>query len=62
MGDYLATEYFPRGLDVHGVRAAFATEGIPVSPGMSIWRLPRYVFRHHWKTQDDLRHILGACK
>jgi hypothetical protein len=62
VSEYLATDYFPRGVDAHGVRAAFTTEGVPVTAGMDIWRLPRFVFRCHWKTQDDLRRILGAAR
>lgn len=59
---YLADEYFPRGTSLHGVRAAFTTEGAPVSSGADIWRLPRYVFRCHWNSEDGLRRILDECR
>lgn len=62
VSEYLATEYFPRGAAVHGVRAAFDIDGAPVGPGADIWRLPRYVFRCHWSDEDGLRRILGECR
>ncbi|QJR09467.1 hypothetical protein DSM104443_00511 [Usitatibacter rugosus] len=60
--DYLATEYFPRGSAAHGVRAAFTTEGVAVTPGADLWRLPRYMCGHHWKSQDELKRILDDCR
>lgn len=62
VSEYLATEYLPRGVDVHGVRAAFDIAGAPVSSGADIWRLPRYVFRCHWNDEEGLRRILGECR
>lgn len=59
---YLADEYFPRGTSVHGVRAAFTTASAPVSCGDDIWRLPRYVFRCDWNSEDGLRRLLGECR
>jgi hypothetical protein len=60
--DYIAREYLPRGSLVHGVRAAFTTDGMPVSRGADRWRLPRYVFRAHWKSEAELRQILRGSR
>lgn len=60
--DYVAKEYLPRGTHVHGVRAAFTTDGMPISRGANRWRLPRYVFRSHWKTDSELVRILRECR
>lgn len=56
--DYLASEYFPLGSHVHGVRAAFTTDGAPVTAGADIWRLPRYMCGYHWKSPAELQRIL----
>lgn len=60
--EFLAREYFPRGTDVHGIRAAFTTDGIPITRRADRWCLPRYVFRSHWDTEAELRRILRECR
>ena len=62
VSSYLADEYFPRVGATHGVRAAFTTEAAPVSPGANRWRLPRYVFRCDWNSEEGLRRILDECR
>jgi peptidoglycan/xylan/chitin deacetylase (PgdA/CDA1 family) len=56
--DYLAREYLPRGTGFHGVRAAFTTEGVPVSRKVNRWLVPRLMFQWHWKSPDELERIL----
>jgi hypothetical protein len=60
--DYITREYMPQGMNVHGIRAAFTTEGKPISRGADRWQLPRYVFRSHWKSEGDLERILRECR
>ena len=58
-GAYLADEWLPAYGDSHGVTAAFgASSGEPAHPGVSRWRIPRYVFGHHWQSHADLGAIL----
>jgi len=59
--DYLANEYLPDAAAGHGVYAAFTTDGAPVTPGASRWRLPRFVCGWHWKSPGDLEALLGHC-
>lgn len=59
--DFLADEYFPDPAATHGVYAAFTTGGDPVSPGVSRWRLPRFVRGWHWKSPEELDSLLDAC-
>lgn len=58
---FLADEYFPRGVNYHGVRAAFTTDGVPVACGVDRWRIPRFVFGWHWKSSGELEAILDEC-
>jgi peptidoglycan/xylan/chitin deacetylase (PgdA/CDA1 family) len=60
---FLAETYFPDAAsrDGHGVFAAFTTDGAPITPEVSRWRLPRYVFGWHWKSTGELEKLLGAA-
>jgi peptidoglycan/xylan/chitin deacetylase (PgdA/CDA1 family) len=55
---YLAEEYFPRQHARIGIRAAFVGDGGPVTPAADRWRLPRYIFRDHWRSPDGLARLL----
>lgn len=59
--EFLAEEYFPRGEEVHGVKAAFTTAGGPVERGVDRWRIPRFVFGWHWKSIREFEEILDDC-
>jgi len=59
--DYLADAYFPDPGAQHGVHAAFTTDGAPVSPGVSRWRLPRFVCGWHWRSPGELEALLARC-
>ena len=56
--DYLARDYFPQRSADHGFRAAFTTESKAVSRHDDIWRLPRFVFGHDWRSTDQLGQML----
>lgn len=56
--DYLVEEYFPRFGERLGIRAAFGCGGTPITERSDPWRLPRYVFRHDWKTSEELVALL----
>jgi hypothetical protein len=57
--DYLADSWFPANGDAKGIPAAFtAAEAKAVSRGVSRWRIPRYVFGDHWKSQGDLAALI----
>ena len=58
--DYLVREYLPRFTSEHRLRAAFDTEPGPVHGASARWRLPRYVCGQHWKSPEDLLHVLRA--
>jgi peptidoglycan/xylan/chitin deacetylase (PgdA/CDA1 family) len=55
---FLAEDYFPRGEAMHGVKAAFTTDGRAVLPGTNRWRIPRFVCGWHWKDTAELKEIL----
>ncbi len=57
--DFLAEDYFPDPAAGHGVYAAFTTDAAPVTPGVSRWRLPRFVFGWHWKSTGELEGLLA---
>ncbi len=57
VSDYLADTFFPTQ---DRVLAAFTTEGMPLEPGMDIWRLPRLVCGWHWKEREELQQLLLA--
>ncbi|HRA24464.1 MAG TPA: polysaccharide deacetylase family protein [Usitatibacteraceae bacterium] len=59
--DYLANEYLPDPAAGHGVFAAFTTDGAPVTPGASRWRLPRFVCGWHWKAPGELERLMAGC-
>lgn len=59
--DYLVQDYLPRRMERHGLRAAFGTQGEHVVRGQNVWHIPRYVFREHWHTQEDLAAILRGA-
>lgn len=59
--DFLSRDYFPRGTAAHGIRAAFTTDGAPISFGVDRWKLPRFVFGWHWKSPEGLETILREC-
>lgn len=56
--DYAASEYLPKHQAEHGFRAAFTTEPKAVCRSDDIWRLPRYVFGHDWRSPQGLEDIL----
>lgn len=56
--DFLVQEYFPRQHERIGVKAAFASEGGPVTEASNRWLLPRYVFGHHWTSPAELSCLL----
>jgi hypothetical protein len=56
--EYLRTEYFPRHMRTHGMRAAFGDGATPITVHSDRWNLPRYICGHHWKSPDELRAIL----
>ena len=59
VGDYLAEEWLPAHGDALGIPAAFGgSNGEPVREGISRWRIPRYVFGHHWKSPAELAALL----
>ena len=58
VNDYLRTDYFPRHVSEHGMRAAFGDGAVPVDESSDRWNLPRYICGHHWKSAQELRSIL----
>jgi len=57
--DYLVRDYLPNHQGAHGMRAAFGDGATPVTMQSERWNLPRYICGHHWKSQEELRAILG---
>ena len=57
--DYLVEDYLPREGERHGIVAAFGAGGGAVTPSSSRWKIPRYVFGHHWKSPEDLERLLA---
>ena len=55
---YLIEEYFPRFQTEHKMKAALTTAPNPVTKHTNRWAMPRYVCGHHWKSSDELRHLL----
>jgi peptidoglycan/xylan/chitin deacetylase (PgdA/CDA1 family) len=60
--DYLASEYLPRHMHEHRLRAAFTGEPHPVEANSNRWLLPRYVCGHHWKTPAELERLLREMR
>ena len=58
---YVSGKYFPRGQHLHGVKAAFTTAGSPVDAASDRWLIPRFVCGWHWKSADELDHLLRTC-
>lgn len=58
--DFLTDRYLPARAREIGLDAAFTTEPWPVVGGENVWRLPRYVSGHHWKSSQELERILAS--
>lgn len=58
--DFLVRDYLPRQGRRLGLRAAFGTQGEPVTGGSDPWNLPRYVCGWHWKSPGELARLLSA--
>lgn len=52
---YLIEEYLPCQEEAI---AAFTIEGAPVTAQTNLWTIPRFAFNHHWKSPEDLEHLL----
>ena len=57
---YLAEDYLPGRRSEHGMAAAFAVEGRAIAPGDSIWRIPRLVCGHDWRSPDALEALVAG--
>jgi hypothetical protein len=57
---YLAEEYLPGRRAEHGMAAAFAVDGRAIAPDDSIWRIPRLVCGHHWRSPEALEALLAG--
>lgn len=55
---YLREKYMPGFVEEHGLKAAFSTAGEKVTPSSSIWNLPRFVHKWHWREKSGLAEIL----
>jgi hypothetical protein len=58
---YLALSYLPTFVADHRLKAAFVAGREPVAGADAIWSVPRFVFRNHWHTLDELASILAAA-
>ena len=58
--EFLAGDYLPNATGEHGVYAAFSTDPLPVTAGVSRWAIPRFVSGPHWKSTDELASLLKA--
>ncbi len=58
VNDFLRREYFPQQRARHRLDAAFTTEPQPLSPGCDRWALGRYVCGFHWRSPEQLTHLL----
>ncbi|WP_460456805.1 polysaccharide deacetylase family protein [Arenimonas alkanexedens] len=58
--EYLVRDYFPRHGQRLGLRAAFGTQGEPVTAASDRWNLPRYICGWHWKSPEDLARLLSG--
>lgn len=52
--EYLQTEFLPGQGVQAGLKAAFGTEGTPVTEGSDLWNLPRFVCGRHWREAEKL--------
>lgn len=57
--DYLVRDYLPRQGARLGLRAAFGTQGEPITAASDPWCLPRYVCGWHWKSSEALAQLLA---
>ncbi|MBY0276150.1 polysaccharide deacetylase family protein [Candidatus Binatia bacterium] len=60
--DYFVNEYFPRNAARHGCRAAFTAHDGIVTSSVSLWAIPRLVFRANWSTCDELKGLLLSAR
>lgn len=60
VSDYVANKYLPQYLSRHQLVAAFTTEPKAASKTDNVWRLPRFVFGHDWKSPQGLEGILNG--
>jgi peptidoglycan/xylan/chitin deacetylase (PgdA/CDA1 family) len=56
--NYLIDEYLPNHIREHRLRAAFGTAPQPIDFGSPRWKLPRYVYGHHWREPARLERLL----
>lgn len=59
---YLRDEYLPQYGARLGIRAAFATGGAAVRPGVSPWAIPRFVCGEHWGSAAEFTALLDAVE
>lgn len=59
--DYLVNTYLPQEASRHGLLAAFSTGGDYAGKHSNRWCIPRFVCGEHWKSPDDLAHILEGA-
>ncbi|MFI4969853.1 MAG: polysaccharide deacetylase family protein [Lysobacterales bacterium] len=57
---YLTSDYLPRFMHEHRLRAAFGTEPVPVHGSAPRWNLPRHVCGQHWKDPGELERLLDS--
>ncbi|HEU0151806.1 MAG TPA: hypothetical protein VFQ84_00525 [Arenimonas sp.] len=58
--DFLVRDYLPRQGARLGLRAAFGTQGEPVTAASDPWSMPRYVCGWHWKSPGELERLLAG--
>jgi peptidoglycan/xylan/chitin deacetylase (PgdA/CDA1 family) len=56
--EYLTEQYLPNFKPEHGLEAAFTTVPDLLSASHDIWKLPRLVCGHDWKSSKELAAIL----
>ncbi len=55
LNNFLVSEYFPKQ---SRVTAAFAGGGLYVDANTDRWAIPRFTCQEHWRTPEELRHLL----
>jgi len=58
--EFLVRDYLPRHGERLGLRAAFGTQGEPVTATSDVWNLPRYICGWHWKSPEELERLLSG--
>ncbi|MFU8877931.1 MAG: polysaccharide deacetylase family protein [Wenzhouxiangellaceae bacterium] len=58
LNSYLRDDYLPRRGTELGLRAAFTTEGVPVTRECNRWAVPRIVHGYHWRDPETLARLL----